>query len=453
MKKLSHTRRGRDLLAALLAASAAASALAQDPQTAPPTFEFSFSNPGARSMGFGGAFAALADDATAAFANPAGLVQLVEPEVSIEGRGWSYSTPYAAGGRLFGEPTGVGLDSTPGLRTDRSSESVSGLSFLSVVYPKGDWSFAFYRHQLASFEFRGVLEGLYSGPYPGITFVRREFDQRKTTDLDITSYAVSVAWQVTETLSVGAGVAYFEGTMAARAESYGHVCGGPVAPPCSPEALSTFFSARPMVPEDLALTTNYTLDDTDAGLVAGFLWSFAERWKLGGSFREGPALSGRSGDLTGPASVGVPPGTLIDGGPLRIKFPDVFGLGLSYRTPGQRVTVSVEWDRVEYSDIVGAARGEGFLLDDGDELHLGGEYVFLGSSPIVALRLGLWRDPDHQLRYRGENYVAAGVLRAGDAELHAAAGLGVKLERLQLDLGVDLSDLLDTVSLSTIYRF
>ncbi len=53
------------------------------------TLEFSFSNPGARSLGFGGAFVALADDATAAYANPAGLVQLVEPEVSVEGRSWS----------------------------------------------------------------------------------------------------------------------------------------------------------------------------------------------------------------------------------------------------------------------------------------------------------------------------------------------------------------------------
>jgi hypothetical protein len=34
----------------------------------------SISDPGARSMGFGGAFVALGDDATAAFANPAGLV-------------------------------------------------------------------------------------------------------------------------------------------------------------------------------------------------------------------------------------------------------------------------------------------------------------------------------------------------------------------------------------------
>ena len=48
----------------------------------PTTFQVSFSNPGARSLGFGGAFVALDDDATAAFANPAGLVQLSRPEVS-----------------------------------------------------------------------------------------------------------------------------------------------------------------------------------------------------------------------------------------------------------------------------------------------------------------------------------------------------------------------------------
>ena len=38
---------------------------------------FSFSNPGARSLGMGGAFVGLADDATAAYTNPAGLTQLV----------------------------------------------------------------------------------------------------------------------------------------------------------------------------------------------------------------------------------------------------------------------------------------------------------------------------------------------------------------------------------------
>ncbi|MCK5376295.1 MAG: hypothetical protein KAJ97_04375, partial [Acidobacteria bacterium] len=95
-------------------------------QETPSTFEFSFSNPGARSLGFGGAFAALADDATAAFANPAGLVQLVLPEVSVELRHWRYSTPYIEGGRFHGEPTGIGLDNTDGLRTAVSEEQLTG---------------------------------------------------------------------------------------------------------------------------------------------------------------------------------------------------------------------------------------------------------------------------------------------------------------------------------------
>ena len=40
---------------------------------------------GARAMGMGGAFIAIADDATAASWNPAGLIQLEKPELSIVG--------------------------------------------------------------------------------------------------------------------------------------------------------------------------------------------------------------------------------------------------------------------------------------------------------------------------------------------------------------------------------
>jgi len=89
-------------------------------QGGPTTLQFSFSNPGARSMGFGGAFIGLADDATAAFANPAGLVQLVRAEVSLEGRRWSYDTPFTEGGRASGLPTGVGIDDVAGLRIGSS---------------------------------------------------------------------------------------------------------------------------------------------------------------------------------------------------------------------------------------------------------------------------------------------------------------------------------------------
>jgi len=48
---------------------------------------FSMQGAGARAMGLGGAFIALADDATAVSFNPAGLAQMVKPEISFVGRG------------------------------------------------------------------------------------------------------------------------------------------------------------------------------------------------------------------------------------------------------------------------------------------------------------------------------------------------------------------------------
>ena len=143
-------------LACALWLTLAGSGVAQE--EAPPALEFSFSNPGARSMGFGGAFVALADDATAAFANPAGLVQLSEPEVSVEGRFWRHSTPFVDGGRIFGPPTGTGLDAIDGLRLGTSSAELGGLGFLSFAFPSERWTVAIYRHMLANYEFAGEMD-------------------------------------------------------------------------------------------------------------------------------------------------------------------------------------------------------------------------------------------------------------------------------------------------------
>ncbi len=431
-------------------ALAAAGAAAQVSDLVPPTIEFNFSNPGARSMGFGGAFAALADDASAAFANPAGLVQLAEPEISIEGRSWSYSTPYVTGGRIFGEPYGIGLDTSDGLRMGRSSHDLSGLSFLSVVYPKGRWSLAFYRHQLADFDFRGQLDGLYSGPWPGVTEIRREFDQRQIAGLEIRSHGIAGAYRVNESLSIGLALAYFDGTMSAVTEHYGLVCSGS---DCPPNLISSFFNPRPMVPERLFASFHLAMDDTDLGITGGFLWSFSGRWKLGGFYRQAPDFDIGIQIRAGATYLEAPAGTLLASDTPVAGFPDVFGLGLSYRTSGDRLTLSFEWDRVGYADLSIGSDSESLLLPDGDELRLGAEVVFLRRTPIVALRLGVWRDPPHRYRYQGTNYRSRALLPGGDQELHYAAGLGIAFQRVKIDLGVDLSDPLDTLSLSTVYRF
>src|SRR5262245_25860506 len=76
--------------------------------------QFDFINPGAKSLALGGAFVGVADDATAAFSNPAGLTRLDGSEVSGELRGFRVSTPFLSAGRLSGSVTNLGTDTVAG---------------------------------------------------------------------------------------------------------------------------------------------------------------------------------------------------------------------------------------------------------------------------------------------------------------------------------------------------
>jgi len=414
-------------------------------QEAPATFEFSFSNPGARSLGLGGAFVALADDATAAFANPAGLVQLLRPEISVEGRLWSFSTPYTTGGRASGSPTGYGIDTVPYVRTATSDEDVTGLSYLSFVYPGKDWSVAVYRHQLAKFPLQTELNGLFAAASGGAT--SRELDQLRRTDLDIVSTSVSGAWQVNEKLSLGLGVVYFEGEVASTGSAY-----------LPDEYPTTFWELNSFLEERRYFTSSFEADGTDWGVNLGFLWRIAERWRLGGVYRKGPRLPYTIRNIAGPAHE-LPEGTVVDFLSGRtIDFPDVYGLGVSYRSTSGRVTVGFEWDRVEYSSIIESITSElvdtsEVVIEDADELHLGFEYVFLQTTPVVALRVGSWLDPDHRFRFEGDSAVTRALFPSGEDSVHVAVGVGLAFSSLQVDLGFDYSDNVSTASLSAIYSF
>ncbi len=418
-------------------------------QEGPTVLQFSFSNPGARSLGFGGAFVALADDATAAFANPAGLVQLTRPELSLEGRQWSYSTPYTAGGRVSGAPTGIGLDTAPGLRFDTSERDLSGLSFLSFVYPTSAGAFALYRHRLASFEALTVLDGLFSDvpDFPG--FVTRLDDQRAFWEFEVVTYGATMGFRLSESLSLGVGVGYNQIEFRGMTDVY--------FPDLS--SIENFFAASTFPPERLKETLVLTSDDHHLSFNAGILWKLGQSWSVGAVYRSGLELDATLTDLAG-AFDDLPPGTpessLRDG----IELPAVFGVGAAYRSPAGAFTASFEWDRVEYSRIVETLDPvvfdtRGLILDDADELRLGFEYAFLRSRPLLALRLGVWLDPDHRIRVESDerDAIDRAVFQPGDDQVHVSFGAGLALKILQLDLAVDLSDTVDTVALSTIYAF
>jgi hypothetical protein len=409
------------------------------------TFQFSFANPGARSLGIGGAFVALADDATAAFANPAGLVQLIEPEVSLEIRHWSYSTPYTRGGRIDGEPTGNGIDTELGLRIGESNDDITALSFLSFVYPATRWSLALYRHELSNFEFSSQTDALFreSAPPdpPGLT--SRSLDVRAAADTEIDTYGFAGAFRVSDKLSLGFGMNYYEARLCATVEGFTF------------DSFEEFWEANSYLPENLVSTVKWSMDETDVGLTGGFLWRISELWRVGGFYRQGPNLQLLGQSIAGPANpAGLPAGTVQERAQTSIDFPDVYGLGVAFRSSDGRLAVSFDWDRVEYASIIESVELDTEqTLDDGDELHLGSEYVFLAAMPAIAVRGGIWLDPDHRLRATDDDRVNRAFFPLGDDELHFAFGVGVVWRTLQVDLGVDLSDLVDTVSLSAIYGF
>ena len=408
-------------------------------------FEFSFSNPGARSMGFGGAFVALADDATAAFANPAGLVQLVEPEVSVEMRHWSYTTPLTYSGRLTGQPTGIGLDTKTGIERASFKDDHTGLSFLSFVYPKKKWSIAFYRHLLANFELNSETQGLFAeGPGPLNTF--RLFDRRDRSEMEIVTYGLSGGFRILENLSLGVGLTYSDGLLQGRQYHY----------LWDEDSLEGYFGPTSFLPERFVVGADFVADDSSFGFSAGLLWRLASNWSLGAFYRQGPRYEFEFSAIGGPASndPDLPPGT-VQTISSPIDFPNVYGAGLAYRSPSGRLALSFEWDQVEYSTIFDSldATSSGEFIADGNEYHLGAEYVFLGSQPLFALRAGIWHDPNHQVKTEFDDEILEGLLGPTGDELHYAIGFGTAFKRFQLDLAADFSDRQDTLSLSGIYSW
>ena len=163
--------------------------------------QFNFIAPGARSLGLGGAFLGLADDATAAYSNPAGLTQLTEPEVSLEGRAWNYKSLFVERGRAGGEPSGIGIDVVEGLREGEIDDEAGGLSFLSYVHVGRRWALAAYRHELACFAASLLSEGIFLDE-SGF----RISPLRSRLQLEIIGHGIAGAWKVSEALSLGLGV-------------------------------------------------------------------------------------------------------------------------------------------------------------------------------------------------------------------------------------------------------
>ena len=436
----------RVYLALLCSVVLAAPAAAQSNVEVNAGVQFDFLSPGARSLAMGGAFIGMADDATAAFVNPAGLRALSRREVSFEGRGRDFTIPVAVRGRFGGPARNIGIDQITGLVDEEQSQSGGGLAFLSFVYPRPRWAIAGYRHELANFEANVRTEGPFFTRPNGDNF--RRFPIIGSMDLNITTYGVSGSFNLTPQVSIGGGVAFYDFKMDSRTDRFDFF-----APFVNP----TFYGPANYDPNNLLNFQLQEGDDSGVGVNVGVLWAPSRMFQLGAVYRQGPDFDLQISSLPGPRASFAPfeePGTF--------HVPHVFGVGAVVR-PMTNATITVDVSRVQYSrltedfvDLFDDTPQGSYLVPDGTELHAGFEYVFARRIPIAA-RAGYWFDPEHTLEFVGESEFAdinRAIYRSrNEDQHHVTAGGGVVFGRFEINGGADFASRATTISFSGVFRF
>lgn len=426
------TIRLRLAIALALMSSNAAFALTDEEGTS--GIQFNLANPGARSLSMGGAFVALADDATAAYANPAGLTQLSRREFSVEGRHYRYSTPHLSG--AHGD-----FRADYQLEHGTAESSTSGVSFLSAVFPFEYATVALYRHEQMDFNTRF--------DFFTESNVARPFSSR--IDLSDVSYGASVGFAIGERLRLGAGIAWHEFELdSATIRDFGQTVPG--------------------------LTTRQTQKGKDHGIgyTLGLRYLLSDQLALGAVYRRSPRLRYK---VTNSDNWDVAGQFVLEEQVVRMRkksdfdIPDVLGVGLSYRV-NEALTLNLDVNRVLYSqltrnlssaflpeDVDQSSFGDDFSrmkLRDGTEIRFGGEYVFFNLPVPVSLRAGVWQDPQHTIHYRDDGSRGPSVMifssKTGN-QIHYTFGMGVAFEQFSIDFGADFSKYYDTFSLAAVARF
>ena len=420
--------------------------------------QFQFRNPGARSLGFGGAFIGLADDATAPVANPAGMVRTSRRSASLE---FNYNRmdnriPFQGGQILQTDLFAFDFN----FEESEAPEDTFQVPYLAVVFPHDQIRYGFFVHQQANLERSYRTDPIaicyLNAPfYPDCDVDNASLSYNPSTDilnLEILNYGGSFAWSPNEKFSLGTSLFY--STLDYRADS--------------------IVDFRTVV-DVVAVERLARGDDDSWGGIAGLLWQFAKEMSLGITYKYQPEFQYQATLRTGRPLPNVPPDFSTRA---NFKIPDSLGIGFSF-TPLDPLTVNVDANRVFYSQItddfldftqVQVGQGQSRItqtMPDVTEIHFGLEYIFTQTANPVSLRVGYWLDPYHA----ATNNVEDSQLLEGNPnqpvvrdifflhefeedENHYALGIGWTLgQAFQFDAAVEIADHSKNATVSGIYRF
>lgn len=442
MKQLSRSRWMQCLLAIAVVVAAAPEVRAVTDEEIFRDFRFNLSNPGARSLGLGGAFIAVADDATAALANPAGLMLLEKPEFFTEIRD------------RVADDTSIeqNLTSTESVASETFPNAVFSPSFVSYVYPSGRWAAGISRVELnkadnnTSSRFLIDFDADPNTP-PG------EIASGGSIRTDLSVWNVTGAVKIVDRLSFGASVAV--GILDLESE-----------------VLNTITDPDPNSPTPFVPQTIYETaiddNDTDVTFNAGLHWRPLDVLSFGAVYRGGLEFTVEETMMETFFGGGY---AAFLGAPFDTTFntPDSYGAGVAWQ-PMPALTISADWVHIEYEDLLEGFqsalniltfsddRGQ-FTIEDADEAHLGVEYVFTAGSVPIAARIGGYTDHNSRIFSDFEDPPTTSfgdndTFPERDSEEHLTLGAGVVVQgKFQIDAAADISDIVNEYVVSTIFRF
>ena len=360
---------------AVLILSAAAPAVAQT--TAPnfEQFQFNFSSPGARARAMGGAFIGVADDATAAVTNPAGLLALTKPQVYFEFKTLPLETTRLAKSNSF-----FSLESTLFLHDS------SFFSFVSFAAPIGNrFAISVSRHQFLYLQEFFNYEPRVS--HNGSTFNPLEAQ----SDFRGASYAGSVAMALGRGIRMGVTVSAnrLHASASSRAFQFINTPSGPVA---TSTVANTLVYGPP----------SGSFVQTSASVTVGMLYRPGPRLAVGAFYAKPPQFTLEEKFLNA-ANAALSPARNIP-----IHLPTRFGGGVSVR-PMRRLLIAADVERILYSQLLkdfvvgpgnaASLTAANYRISNTLQGRVGAELTVKTGRTQVFARAGFVRSPDHRLRF------------------------------------------------------
>lgn len=415
-------------------------------------FQFNFITPGARATALGGAFIGLADDATTVESNPAGLTQLLAPEVSGEFKYLGYTTEQIYENHNFETE----------ITRKEFDDSIATVPFISVVYPFKRVVFSLYRQELANYK-SSYRTSTYPIAVPGTTRMLL-FPIDASVDLTVTNYGLGVAIQLFENFSLAISPRWSRMNMKSHSTRF------------KPSPF-TLFNPTDFSEDDIRNETIIDDDDNGFGMNAGLIWRLHSRVSIGAVYRSGTTFTvieknGRktSFDRLDPGSNGYD-ADLVE---FTLRVPTSFGIGIAFRAT-DFLTFTLDEVHIRYEDLLEDfdillekedLTKDDFTIENVIELHFGVEYILVLGKRLLALRAGFYNSPDHTIRYTGtlesewdfeveERFrTERARFPGGDDQIHFTGGLGLVLnDRFQIDTAMDIAGKNKQFSFSTVYRF